>query len=218
MRKFDFYEFVGILVPGTVLLFGVGLLVPQLTEPIFARDVSIGGFGISLILAYAVGHLLQGVGNLLEKMLWRCLGGMPTDWVRTRKKRLIAEQRIGRLECQLRKTLRDDTFRLDAKLDKRDWYSITREIYATAATAGRCARVDVFNGNYSLFRGLASGFLFLLALAALVNYRAWKTEAGLVVLCAIALYRMYRFGVHYGRELFAQYLQIPQEMSRGGAK
>ena len=81
MRKFDFYEFVGIVTPGMLLLVGVGLVWPDSTKKLVGQDLSLGDFGIGVIVAYALGHITQAIGNGIEKLWWLVRCGMPTDWV-----------------------------------------------------------------------------------------------------------------------------------------
>ena len=102
-----------------------------------------------------------------------------------------------------------------AKYDKGQWYSITRQVYAAVSAAGRATRVDIFNGNYGLCRGIAAGFLALLVWSVIVNWRLWQVEVGLVILISLAIYRMHRFGVRYARELFVRYLQLPDTTTTG---
>lgn len=74
------------------------------------------------------------------------------------------------------------------------------------ARHGKPDRVDTFNGNYGLNRGLASACVLLACIAA--TQQSWGSFALLVVLSLVYGYRAYRFGVHYGRELYIQFLTI----------
>ena len=77
--KFDAYEIVGVIMPGSVLLFGMALLFPDLKSLFFAQGFSLGELGLFLVLSYVTGHLIQAIGNLLEFIVWKGFGGMPTD-------------------------------------------------------------------------------------------------------------------------------------------
>ena len=59
--------------------------------------------------------------------------------------------------------LADGSFKSEA-VDRRQWYSVTRQICAAVSGAGRGSRIDVFNGHYGLCRGMASGLVVLLIL------------------------------------------------------
>jgi hypothetical protein len=77
----SFYEQVGLVIPGAVLLFGLLFYFPALSALLAKDGISVGQLGIFMLLAYAAGHLIAAAGNLLETILWRPFGGMPTNWV-----------------------------------------------------------------------------------------------------------------------------------------
>src|SRR5262245_1932027 len=76
-----FYEQVGIVIPGSVFLVGLLFYFPALHELMAKDGVTLGQFGIFLLLSYAAGHLLAAFGNAIEAAMWKVTGGMPTDWV-----------------------------------------------------------------------------------------------------------------------------------------
>lgn len=207
MRNLDFYEFVGILLPGVVLLAVAGLAFPEVKAELVGRNLSAGDFGLASLIAYVLGHLVQAVGNGLETVWWKIWGGMPTDWIRSGKHRLISHEQERLLEAALRKLLRKDAIELKRESDPGQWYSITRQIYACVSATGHAQRVDVFNGNYGLCRGVAAALGVSLVIILLRDWAAWRAALVLVGLAALAIYRMYRFGVRYGRELFVQFIQ-----------
>lgn len=211
MKTFDFYEFTGILVPGSITIVAILLLFPQLRTTFFPPDLTVGDLGLFVVLAYAAGHITQAVGNGVEWLLWRILGGMPTDWVRTRTHPLLAEEQIHALPAKLSSGLNIHIATIDATHpSSRAWYSITRQIYASVAAQSRNNRVDTFNGNYGLNRGIASALLIGLIILLFVHGLIyWQFVLLLLVSAGVALYRMYRFGVRYARELFVQFLQLP---------
>lgn len=212
MKQFDFYEFTGILLPGAIVMAAMVLLFPGWGLPTLVKDVSVGGLGIFIVLAYAVGHLVQAVGNLIEAVWWKCWGGMPTNWLRTKPARLLAEQQISLLQERLRKQPGLASFEI-ASSSLSDWHAITRQIYAAVAGAGRASRVDTFNGNYGLNRGLAAGLLAVLAFLPTQTTMDWRLVVCVLVGAGLALYRMHRFSRHYARELFVQFLQLSERES-----
>jgi hypothetical protein len=70
--------------------------------------------------------------------------------------------------------------------------------------------VDTFNGNYGLNRGLAAGLPAALALMPTQAAVDWRVVVCVLVGAGLALYRMHRFARHYARELFVQFLQLPE--------
>jgi hypothetical protein len=215
MRDFDFYEFAGIIAPGMLVVVGGAIiLIPDYEKLSKLAELSVGGLGIGLLLAYIAGQLVQTIGNGVEKVWWRLRGGMPSDWVRSGKYMLIADKQHTLLQDCVRQMLKSETFELNSTLDANNWYAITRQVYAAVASANRATRLDVFNGNYGLHRGIASSLLVLLFMVTIVDWQNWKYEGLIVVLIAMAIYRMNRFGMHYGRELFIQFVQLDKSSKK----
>jgi hypothetical protein len=143
---------------------------------------------------------VQAIGNGLEWVLWKLCGGMPSGQVLCGKY-LSADQHKRLLEA-LRPVVGDAD---PCKLPEPERLAIAREVYSEIAGAGKASRVDTFNGNYGLMRGLAAAFVMTFALAVV-------TSQGIIALCILgvlfllAIYRMHRFGRHYATELFTQFL------------
>jgi len=209
MKSFDFYEFTGIITPGCIILAGLIFLYPELQIIGDLKNVTIGGLGIFVILAYAAGHLTQAIGNAIEWLWWKALGGMPTYWICNKKGSLLSELQIKSLEEGLPSKLGlKSTIALD-KITNKEWFAITRQIYAAVSAHSRSGRIDTFNGNYGLNRGIASALLIISILSIIQNQCLWKISLIIFAGACIALYRMHRFAKHYARELFVQFLQLP---------
>ena len=98
MKNLSFYEQAGIVVPGSVLLFGLLLIYPDLSH-IFAKDgITVGGLGIFVLLSYAAGHLVAALGNILEAILWWPFGGMPSNWMVDQKRSFLTSEQTALLE------------------------------------------------------------------------------------------------------------------------
>lgn len=216
MRNLDFYEFVGILLPGVVLLTVVAVAFPNVKAELVGQDLSVGDFGLVALIAYVLGHLVQAVGNGLETAWWKAWGGMPTDWVRSGKHRLISDEQGRLLQEGLRKLLQDKAFELKQEIAPSHWYSITRQIYAFVSSTGHAQRVDIFNGNYGLCRGVAAALVVSLVIVFMKDWTAWKAELLVVGLAALGMYRMHRFGVRYARELFVQFIEAFRKSEDAG--
>lgn len=209
MKKLSFYEQVGIVVPGSVLLFGLLLLQPDL-RALFAKDgVTVGGFGIFVLIAYATGHLVAALGNVMETVLWAPFGGMPSNWVVRADSRLLTAQQLALLETLVRTRLRLDIAAV-VGMPRNSWNRVFQQLYRDVLSNG-AGRVETFNGNYGLNRGLAASTLALAA--ALPFFAPGKWSLSLILLCAagVYLYRSYRFGVHFAREVFTRFLLLPAE-------
>lgn len=220
MRQFDLHEFLGYIAPGMLLLFGAWFIWPEAQQKFTADSLSFGEFGLGIVVAYAIGHLIQGLGNLVEKAWWYFWCGMPTDWLRSKKHELIAPAQSDQVEKHVGTMLSDNLFKL-ATTQEKHWYSITRQVCAAILKAESNKKVDIFLAYYGLSRGIAAVLLFLLVLSLIVHFSAWKIHVVLAALLVLAIYRMHRFGVIYAREVFVQFLQIhntPHEISKASSQ
>jgi hypothetical protein len=198
---FSFYEFAAIIAPGAVVLFGASILFPGHLALGSLTDVHLGGLGVFVLLAYVV-HLTQAVGNGLESAYWKCWGGMPSEWVR--RGELLPPRQSERLLQVIAPLVGSPE-----SLDRKQWYAATREVSAAVGKAGRAERVNAFLGNYGLSRGIAAAGIVLCALAAVASgLGAWRAMLLMLAGTAVAVFRMHRFGKHYARELFVQYLDL----------
>jgi hypothetical protein len=213
MKKLSFYEQVGIVTPGAVFLFGMMFYIPELWV-VFAKDgISVGGLGIFVIISYAGGHLLAAFGNVIENMYWRLKGGMPSNWIVGPKPRLLSPTQIAKVEALTASRLGLSLPPL-SELTASTWFPIFRQVYSDVERHGKPGRADTFNGNYGLNRGLCAAALAL-AVAILIQAPAqWLVSLGLVGVSLVYLYRMHRFGVHYAREIYNQFLLLPPESGK----
>jgi hypothetical protein len=173
MKKLTFYEQVGIVIPGSVLLFGLLFFVPALKELLAKDGVSFGGF--------------------------------PSDWVVKKQSALLSDEQRESLLEKTRTRLRINIPTIIG-IDRKKWFPISRQIYTDVEINGKSDRLETFNANYGLNRGLAAGCLALACVAFLSD--GWRIGLGLLAICVIYAYRAYRFGVHYARELYLQFLSI----------
>ncbi len=124
-------------------------------------NLSLGSLGVGLILAYVAGQLLQVLGNWIENIWWKLWGGIPTDWLRSGKHDLVSIPQRDLLKTHICEILKSPAFEPQTNSPK-EWHSITRQIHASVSAEGRSDRVDVFNGNYGLCRGLVAAFSVLI--------------------------------------------------------
>jgi len=208
-RTFDFYEYAGFIIPGAVLTLGMLLLFPEARAFFGKEGVTFGELGLFVVVAYAAGQLVQGIGNIVEWVWWKPWAGRPS-------KRVLAGHYLSpEQRKQLITALKKDS-RINQNLataDKAEYDGIVRAVYAIISGAGRATRVDIFNGNYGLLRGLAAAFLALIIVALAFGKELYVVFA-LVLLLLLAVQRMHRFAVHYATELFVQYLLLSNEPSK----
>src|SRR5262245_16296946 len=164
-----FYEQVGIVIPGSVFLVGLLFYFPALHSLMAKDGVTLGQFGIFLLLSYAAGHLLAAIGNALETAFWKVSGGMPTDWVtHANGTSLLSPPQIDALAAKARTRL-DSTIQKIPGTSREVWFPISRQMYADVAKNGKPDRIDTFNGNYGLNRGLAAAMLGLALISFALN-------------------------------------------------
>jgi hypothetical protein len=184
--------------------------VPALREVLAKDGITIGSLGIFVIISYAIGHLLAALGNGIENLYWRWKGGMPSNWIVGPSPRLLSSSQIGKIQALTasRLGLSVPPF---TELSESAWFPIFRQIYSDVEQHGKPGRGDTFNGIYGLNRGLSAA-TFALGVAVLFLAPAqWLVSIGLLVVSAVCLYRMHRFGVHYAREIYNQFLLLPAE-------
>jgi hypothetical protein len=205
MQKPTFYEQVGIVIPGSVLVFGLVLYYPELQLLTTKDAFAVGELGLFILIAYAAGHLIAAIANALETLFWGALGGMPSDWVTRDPPGLLSTEQVENLRAKVGTRLNVSIAKM-AGLDRKKWWPISRQIYADVGKNGKPDRIDTFNGMYGLNRGLASSCLVLTVVA--LAHADWLISAGLFAAACIYGYRSYRFGAHYARELYLQFLVL----------
>lgn len=208
LPEIGFYDFVGVIVPGTVLLVGTDFLfnIEEL-EPLLIPE-SFGSLGTHLVLAYLIGHLLQAIGNAFERIYWKLWHGMPTDWPVTRPELTRFSQAIDVI-CQLTGQEKP-TGNIDARL--KEWRRLVAQARSTIYANGRAARIQVFNGIYGMFRGVLASLI----IGALLGWRSTEINmftlyTALILLGILTGLRMHRFALHYATELFASAGSLAKE-------
>jgi hypothetical protein len=178
---------------------------------VLAKDgISIGGLGIFVIISYAAGHLLAALGNGIETLHWRCSGGMPSNWIVGPSPRLLSSGQIGKVEALVASRLGISVAPL-AEVGASGWVPVFRQIYSDVSRHGKPDRGDTFNGIYGLNRGLSAAALALAVAVVILAPSQWIVSLGLLGISSIYLYRMHRFGIHYAREVYNQFLLLPPE-------
>lgn len=199
------YEQLGIVIPGSLFLFCLLLYFPALQTVIGNKGFSVGELGVFLLLSYAAGHFIAAIANLIESIFWHSLGGMPSDWVVSNKTTLLSPQQLDQLRVKVGSRLQIDVLAFH-EIERKIWWPISRQVYVDVAKNGKPDRIDTFNGNYGLNRGLSSACL-VLAVVATFDFQ-WHLVFGLAAAACVYGYRAYRFAVHYARELYLQFLVL----------
>lgn len=209
-RTFDFYEYAAFIIPGAVLTLGVMLFFPE-ARALFSKEggVTFGELGIFVIVAYAAGQLIQGIGNLIEAVLYWPFGGKASE--RALAGKVLSPEQYKKVAEALKadpKIARDIS-----SCGAAEYPAIVGMMYGRVLASGKVARVDAFNGSYGLMRGLAAAFTVLLVVAVVLA-KGWVVIGVLVLLAGLALQRMNRYNGTYTKELFTQYLLLPAEPAK----
>lgn len=206
MHKFDPYEYIGVIIPGVVVVLTLIQLYPA-ASAILSSGVTVGEFGLILILSIVAGHLIQAVGNAYEAIVWFVLGGMPTTWPAKKTTNLLSAKQLERLETAIRAEFDAPLSELASRRGP------VREINATVQAKGKTDRLEAFNRSYGLLRGISAALIIAGVLVVVVDRNNWVVSLMLVGAAAIATYRMTRFGQHYAREIFVEYLRCRDQSS-----
>ncbi|MGY4333302.1 hypothetical protein ACVWWG_007719 [Bradyrhizobium sp. LB7.2] len=199
------YEQVGILIPGASLIALLTVSFPDARTQLTNSSISVGAFGILLVVGYASGQLIAALGNLIDLIYWKLWGGIPSTWIVGAQPKLLSSSQLSRIDEIARSELgltcppiKDQT--------AKEWFPISRQIYSFVETHRKPVRLDAFNGSYGMNRGLCASswcYAIIITVASSENtaYAVCALAAGVIY-----LYRMHRFGVHYARELYVQLL------------
>ena len=99
-KNFDAYEFIAVIIPGSVVALLVILKWDDLKSLIGTNGFSVGGLGLFTVIAFVLGHLLQGLGNIVDNVFW-AVSGLPTTWVRKQRQTLISPSERNELLAKL---------------------------------------------------------------------------------------------------------------------
>jgi len=209
LRTFGFYDFSGIIVPGAVGIFGAYYANPALESLLHGRSLSAGDIGFFIILAYAAGHIVQAIGVGIEYLFWKLLGGKPSHWNKLKNSHLLSGGQRMELEKALESHLGLKEIRNGADYRYDEWDNLVREIYIILRNSDQASRIDIFQGNYGLNRGMCAAFIlvFVMILFGPNNDHLLAYFLPLA-LSIVFLLRMYQFAKYYARELFLEYIQF----------
>lgn len=204
-KDFSFYEFTGICLPGAVFLGGIFGLHEESRNWILSEDFGASQLILFVIGSYVGGHLLQGIGNLVEKIFW-FRRGMPSHWITRDNVPFLTTQQTDSLQ-DLYEALTGNSFSERWGLSQATTRKLTGSLFSSVRHEGCTDRIDVFNGNYGLFRGLATAFT-ILAICSLFQKQAFSVSSGLILAAVISFVRMQRFATYYASELYRQAFAI----------
>jgi len=213
-EKLEYYDLLGTLVPGVLVVSWCAICFPQLSGIASASGLNeLFGVLAGIALAVFAGQLVQTFGSLIEPLLYWSWGGAPSD--------RALEQGLGRY------LPKDAALRIRGKLQARvasDASLHSLFLHAMqltdAAGVGRAAR---FNGLYAYHRSLVV-FVIVALFVALTSWRCgllatwpWSHAAavvvGLLALFMLAWYRAKQRAFYYVREVLLTAENVIDERS-----
>jgi hypothetical protein len=203
LDKLDYYDILGIVIPGTLAAYWIPICFPQVvtiaTGAALPEPIDIIAF---VALAFFLGHVLQGVAGAIEPMLFRTWGGRPSD-------RALRE---GLGDWYLP---RDAALRIRTKLASEVGAGASdRSLFLRAMSLANTfpgSRAQAFNSLYAYFRSAV--VLLLSAIGLILASAKWGAAArwpavwivvivgALVILLILAWFRAKQRALYYVREI-----------------
>ena len=158
MKNFGLYDILGVLAPGSIMVVGIVALFPEALGLVKHDEFTAGEFGLVVLLSYAAGNLVAGLGNLLQ---------IPYRWIKVHSpsanfrkdgRDLLSKRQLNRMQTKLRIAGMLDPAEELASVSEEDWQTLSREVYAFLGARKMTARIDTFNAEYGMNRGVALRF------------------------------------------------------------
>ena len=85
-------------------------------------------------------------------------------------------------------------------LSSSEWWGVTREMHAYLDSRKLTNRIEIFNAQFGMNRGIATAF-FAILVASLwrLGLHSWNYEILLAACAVVSLYRMHKFSVLISR-------------------
>ena len=201
---FDSFEFAGLIVPGSVLVFLYAYLNPQLASTIQPTL----GIASGLLASYVLGHLIAAIGNFAEPVLpyfgVHKLDDVP---IKSFERRGYADaSQIAEIEKLVQIRLRRQDLGKPNSVLRR---TVIKQMYLLIAKNNAAKRLDMFNGLHNLSRGLAVAFILAAILSA--TGRQYGFFAAFLVAAILTIYRSGKFKSIYSTELLQGFLLIDSD-------
>jgi hypothetical protein len=207
MKEVTLYDILGVLAPGTVFTVGMLTLYPDVAPIITRKEFTVGNFGLVILVSYISGNLVAALGHCLERLWWKVRCGSPTDRARKPGGSILTTREQEGVQRKLVQASIIGANEAIAGLATDDWRSVTRRIYTDLERRGVTRRIDLFNAQYGMNRGIAAALIVVIcAIPIQFGFGYWRLQLVLSAGAALALHRMARFSRYYASELFRQFL------------
>lgn len=205
MSSFDAYEYVGVIVPGALPTLAAALLFPELSSFLHSEGFALGDFGIFLIISFVIGHVVQMFGGLIDRAQ-DMLGIGKADRALNNREKWFGRAQWAEFESLFANLVSANP----SSIDKNNYDQAIRATYAVVRAEGRAHRVDAFNRNFGMCRGLVAGSLLTIALLFATGGSQHIYYAMLIFgFLSVPLFvRMRRFSHLFIAELVAQAIAL----------
>lgn len=214
--KFSLYDFIGYLVPGSIV---------TLTVNKYYFDLAglIEGFGLSnelilgiyfVIFSYVVGIITHEFSEIIQhyilKSIWR---GLPSErFLLTNDNKYSAEYRT-----KIKRQIEVD-YGIKIEEDKKKSQEAFNQVYSLVQSKGNTEKIEIFNSIYGMCRNFLSGillsiFMFFVTRLLVLNYIPLINEVIInILIIAVVIYLIYRrakrFSERFVDYIFREYLNI----------
>jgi hypothetical protein len=143
--KFGIYETLGTLVPGTLLVYCLIVLFPDVRSSVSTNNSAINAAAFAAVVIF-IGQLIQGAASFIEPALFRLWGGRPSELALSAGlgDRYLSKSSALRVRGKLAATIKGK----DASAQDLFLFAMRR------ASAVGNSRVENFNALYSYHRSL----------------------------------------------------------------
>lgn len=154
--KFNFYDFIGYIIPGSFVLFLLyWFAIAGLCIPIEIEFKSFGESVIFLIAAYFFGNITQAIGNSIESRAVKKWGGWFSEQYLRPDNTFYSPEFKKALNEALRKVFSlAENATTDEKILKNKRQEYFNLAYSLIVQENAALHTEIFNGIYSLYRGM----------------------------------------------------------------
>ena len=151
--------------------------------------------------------MVAALGHCLERVWWKLSAGSLTERARKPNSAILTRREQDATQRKLVELKVLNETESIGSLTREDWWGVTRRIYTHVEDCDATRRIDLFNAQYGMNRGIAAALLILICIVQIrFGLGYWKLQLVLIAGALLALYRMGRFSSYYATELFRQFL------------
>lgn len=176
--KFNFYDFIAVLIPGLFFLISLKILIGFSSIDFYVTSSLelMNSFAL-IVFGYVFGVLLQGISQgITQKLLSLLWGGLPSEkWLLDSESKLTSDYK-NQLWNKINLTFHRDKpigeLLQIKKVNNEIFYLIYRHIEKQKITE----KHQIFNAQFSFFRCLLTAFVFLLVVSIYQILCSWSFD------------------------------------------